>query len=74
MFPEYLPEDYTGEPLQINSYTRMMESIRQMCQLLHYQARLFLDHLICNKIMSREFAEDPDLNRLLPGYKYSLAA
>jgi hypothetical protein len=74
LFPEYFPESYTGEEYQIKYFTRMMESVRVICQLRHAHIHHMLDDLICNKIMSREFAEDPDMNRLLPGYKYGLAA
>jgi hypothetical protein len=72
--PEYWPENYTGKDYQINYYTKMMDAIRILCRYRHTNIHHMIDHCICDKIMSREFAEDPDLNRLLPGYKYSLAA
>jgi hypothetical protein len=72
--PEYWPENYTGKDYQINYYTKMMDAIRILCRYRHMHINLVLNDLICQKIMSREFAEDPDMNRLLPGYKYSLAA
>jgi hypothetical protein len=72
--PELWPENYEGKDYQINYYTKMMEAVRRLCNSRGATPKIIIEDCIFRRIMSREFAEDPDLNRFLPGYKYALAA
>lgn len=74
MAPEFWPENYTGTPEQLRYYGRMIEAVRTLCNRRNIPVHIVFDDLICRKIMSREFAEDPKRNGLMPGYCYRLAA
>ena len=66
----FLPENYTGTKEQKEFFHELLLKVDKVSKIRQVGLERLLDDIVCKKfVFPREFAEDPMLNFIYPGYK-----